>query len=206
VESVDEIAVIRSFHKFSADIITELLGEGGPYLKHSLRALFFKNDPPADYPDFSCKLHDFSIFICRPPSDTTYDLLRHYNMDISDSNIDWHISSYKGKIRSFLSRAEKISSEALASKVRMIEFPVFVTSPQARLALIAFITQDGLNLHDSLTPRTSEPKFNPEKSKDNIGHGSSLPPMMREKVEESLNPIYHELLDYCESQKILIKG
>ena len=206
VELVDESDVIKAFHKFSLDVLTELTCKPGLYSDKKHRALFFKNDPPASRPDISCKIHEFTVLICRPPSDTTYDLLKHYNMAINESNIDWHISVYHAMIQSFLTRAYAIPTDRLASKLRMIEFPVFITSPQARSELISFVLGNTPEPCESFKPSNRKPKFDPELSKKNIGHGACLPPNLRDKVDTILNPIYHELLDFCKTKGILIQG
>jgi hypothetical protein len=197
VETVNQSDVVTAFRMFTSSICDELLSESGPYSIKPVKFLFFKNDPPAPYPDISCKLHDYSIFICRPPSD----------MDISDTNIDWHISSYRAMIKSFLARAKNISNELLLSTVRMIEFPTLVRSPRARIDLVSFIAQDSINqdhLSNQNEPQVSR-KFDPNQSCKNIGHGDNLPTEMRERVKAKLDPLYHDLIEYCANANILIR-
>jgi hypothetical protein len=207
VETVNQSDVLAAFRTFASSVCDELISESGPYSNKPVTSLFFKNDPPAAYPDISCKLHDYSIFICRPPSDTTYDLLRHYKMDISDANVDWHISSYRAMMKSFIVRAKNISNELLFAKVRMVEFPTLVRSSRARLDLIKFIDQDS-TMPDHLS-NPSEPqaprKFDPNQSSKNIGHGDNLPNEMRERVKAELDTVYHDLIEYCAKSNILIR-
>jgi hypothetical protein len=207
LETIDESDVISAFQIFTSRIIDELISEEGPYSTKAVTSLFFKNDPPAAYPDISCKLHDYSIFICRPPSDTTYDLLRHYKMDMTDSNIDWHISSYRATMKSFLARAKNIPEELLFAKARMIEFPAFVKSSQARSDLASFIVQDTTNLDYliSQSERQTPRKFDPNKSRTNIGHGDNLPTEMKKRVKAELDPLYLDLVEYCAKTSILIR-
>ena len=203
---VREVDIIAAFNTFTSSIVDELTSGNGPYSANKVRSLFFKNDPPAAFPDLSSKFHDYSIFICRPPCDTTYDLLRHYKMEISDTNIDWHITSYRSMIESFLLRADRIPKENLLDTIRLIEFPVFVNSPKARLELISFILQDAMNNDSLIYNIDSQPerKFNPKDSAKNIGHGANLPIQMRQRIEVELDPVYQELLEYCAKRDILV--
>lgn len=194
--------ICYAFHKFRDSTYAQVANTYYSEFKDSIKCVFFKNDPPARECDISSAIHDYSLFVCRPPVDTTFDLLRHYGIDMTLQKVQWHIKLYRSQLLSFLKVLPTISSDML-QKIKIIEFPVLVSSSSARHAILDFLLAEDID--SSILSKQSQ-KFDPSKSLSNVNHGSNLPDDFQDLIRTNLLDTYEEFLAACDNASILVKG
>ena len=200
-EYVPEAKITVAFEKFKTAIVKAHHRNNIAEKRPQPKVLFFKNDPPAALPDVSCLLFDRSIFICREPTDTTYDLLRHYGMDVTTANVKWHIKAYKNALTSFISRLEAREDINFTERLRIVQFSDFVEKSAVRTEVVRFALSDSSLSNLNATSA----KFNANNSKKNIGHGSSLSTSDQNLIRREIQPYYDFFIEKLKTHGLIFQ-